>query len=392
MASALSWSPDEQRERLEAEDADIEESTVVTPALVRIAVVAGLGGRSVHSLALTSSADTSYRRTLVVSAISPHVKARPATHKIAYSGYDTGVVSGALLVIHSDLGGSPLTTFQEEMLVSSALLGALGGSLLAGKSADRFGRKPVILMAAVLFTLGGELSSPCGARACANALLEQLWSKQLHKCTKRSSSVSRRCFTAAESTGLTLELPAGRVLVGLAVGLASSVLPIFLAEVSPAKYRGRIVASLVVLITGGQVLAYIVDAAFYTVPKGWRFMFGSGAIPSIIQLCLGFSLPESPRWLIQHGRIAPARATLKAVYPLSDSAAIQRRIDRIELEVQSEEREGLLGLGAGLSLGKAKEGLVAKLWRDRANRRAVILACGLQFFQQSTGFNLLMYL
>lgn len=182
------------------------------------------------------------------------------------------------------------------------------------------------------------------------------------------------------------------MLVGLGVGLASSVLPIFLAEVSPTKYRGRIVASLVVLITGGQVLSYVVDAVFYTVPSGWRWMFGSGAIPAILQLCLSFSLPESPRWLIQHGRIAPARATLKAVYPVSDSAAIQRRIDRIELEVQSEEREGFLGLGEGLGLGKAKEGLVARLWNDRANRRAVILACGLQFFQQGTGFNLLMYL
>ncbi|ORY65659.1 general substrate transporter [Leucosporidium creatinivorum] len=314
VASPLSWSPDEQRERLEAEDAEIEENTVVTPALMRIAAVAGLGG--------------------------------------LLFGYDTGVVSGALLVIHADLGGSPLSTTQEGMLVSSALLGALVGSLLAGRSADRFGRKPVILVAAVLFTLGA---------------LEQA-AAQVYK-----------------------EVIFGRVLVGIGVGLASSVLPIFLAEVSPAKYRGRIVASLVVLITGGQVLSYIVDAVFYSVPSGWRWMFGSGAIPSILQLCLSFSIPESPRWLIQHGRIAPARATLKAVYPLSDSAAIQRRIERIEVEVQSEEREGFLGLGEGLSLGKAKEGLVARLWNDRANRRAIILACGLQFFQQATGFNLLMY-
>lgn len=117
-----------------------------------------------NSLALGFIADLSPHRSLVVSAVPSLAEAGAAAHHLHHSGYDTGVVSGALLVIHADLGGSPLTTFQEEMLVSSALLGALGGSLLAGRSADRFGRKPVILVAAVLFTLGGEsLSTLCGA-------------------------------------------------------------------------------------------------------------------------------------------------------------------------------------------------------------------------------------
>lgn len=184
----------------------------------------------------------------------------------------------------------------------------------------------------------------------------------------------------------------GRVLVGIGVGFASSVLPIYLSECSPAKYRGRIVASLVVLITGGQVLAYIIDAIFFTVPKGWRFMFGLGAVPAILQLLLSFSIPESPRFLILHGRIAPARATLRAIYPHSSSDAIQRRIDRIQVEVQHDGVEGLLGLGRRVGLARVKEGLMAKLWKDRANRRALILACGLQWFQQATGFNSLMYL
>lgn len=166
----------------------------------------------------------------------------------------------------------------------------------------------------------------------------------------------------------------------------------YLAEISPAKYRGRIVASLVVLITGGQVLAYIVDAAFFKVHAGWRWMFGSGALPAIAQLVLSFSLPESPRHLILHGRIAPARATLKLVYPLDSGDEIQRRIDQIQVEVQTEDTTGILGLGEVGGLQKAKETLLAKLWADRANRRATVLACGLQFFQQSTGFNCLMYL
>lgn len=182
------------------------------------------------------------------------------------------------------------------------------------------------------------------------------------------------------------------MLVGIGVGLASAVLPTYLAECSPAKYRGRIVASLVVLITGGQVVAYVVDAAFYSLDKGWRFMFGLGAVPAILQLVLSFSLPESPRYLILHGRIAPARATLRAIYPQSSSEAIQRRIDKIQVEVQDIGEEGLLSLGRRAGLARVKEGLMAKLWNDRANRRALILACGLQWFQQATGFNCLMYL
>lgn len=142
----------------------------------------------------------------------------------------------------------------------------------------------------------------------------------------------------------------------------------------------------------GQVVAYCIDALFFSVDNGWRFMFGAGAAPAIAQLVLSFSLPESPHFQILHNRIAPARQTLRLIYPLSSEAAIQRRIERIQLEVQSErETEGLGLVGSVRQLSKAKEGLIAKLWRDQANRRALFVACGLQFFQQACGFNTLMY-
>ncbi|KAI5478937.1 MFS myo-inositol transporter [Pseudohyphozyma bogoriensis] len=266
------------------------------------------------------------------------------------SGFDTGVTSGALVVIGADLGGVPLSINQESWLVSSALVGACVGSLLAGTLTDRWGKKPIILGAAALFALGA---------------LEQA-----------AAQVYR-------------EVVLGRIIVGIAVGLASTTIPNYLAELSPAKYRGRIVASTVVAVTGGQVVAYIIGAAFASVQHGWRWMFGLGAVPAVAQLLLAGSVPESPRYQIERERIAPARRTLKKLFPKSTEVQIQRRIEKIQEDIQ-EEVKNREALGVD-GLSNARDSLVAKLWKDSANRKALILACGLQFFQQATGFNTVMY-
>ncbi|GAA6050686.1 hypothetical protein JCM3770_000892 [Rhodotorula araucariae] len=329
-ASTLSWSAP----RLERDDADLAEDAPdvegdegeLSPALVRIVVVAGLGG--------------------------------------LLFGYDTGVCSGALLQIGSALGGRPLTTAQETGIVVSALWGALAGSLLAGRLADWAGRKPVVLGAAVLFALGA---------------LEQ---------------------AAAE---LYREVILGRVLVGIGVGLASMVLPIYLAEISPPAYRGRIVGSLVVLITGGQVLAYVVTAALFSVHDGWRWSFGLGAVPALLQLVLSFSMPESPRFQLRRGRVVAARRTLQVLYPHAAPEAIQRHLDAIQAEASALPGErgatnvkgGWRARAArqlrGLKWASLRDGRFGTLWHDRATRRALAVAVGLQWFQQATGFNTLMY-
>lgn len=192
-------------------------------------------------------------------------------------------------------------------------------------------------------------------------------------------------------------------MVGLGVGVASSVLPIYLAELSPRAFRGRIVGSLVALITFGQVLAYVVDALFFSIPAGWRYMCAFGAIPvgtptyftpftkltsrlkaqAIIQLVLSFSIPESPRYSISRGRVADARATLRLIYPLAFEGDIQKRVERIqgELELQRSLSE----------LDSTKRSLVEALFKVKPNRRALLLAMGLQFFQQGVGGNSLLY-
>ncbi|GAA6058991.1 hypothetical protein JCM10212_001701 [Sporobolomyces blumeae] len=320
---------------------DDADDSRVTPDLMRIAVVAGLGG--------------------------------------LLFGFDTGVVSGALVSIGTALSPNhdePLTTSQESWLVTSALFGALAASLVAGRLADRVGRKKTIVAAAVLFALGAA----------------EMAAAQVYK-----------------------EVILGRVFVGLAVGLASCVLPTYLAELSPPKYRGRLVASLVVLITGGQVVAYVVDALFVHVEKGWRFMFGFGIVPAVFQLVFSFALPESPRFLQRRGRTAQARSVVARLNPTWSPNRVQKELDSITGEAGYRERDRgvreesdsgsflarIAGRIKGLrrvdwqekraQLGAKREEIVALVWDDRANRRALAVACGLQFWQQATGFNCLMY-
>jgi SP family myo-inositol transporter-like MFS transporter 13 len=129
------------------------------------------------------------------------------------------------------------------------------------------------------------------------------------------------------------------------------------------------------------VLSYCIGAAFFNVTKGWRWMLLSGVVPALAQLALSISMPESPRFLILRGKIDPARATLSHLYPNLDAEALERRIQRIEQGLKTEQETTLR---VGLIGAKSTGGLVDKLWRDKPNRRALIVACGLQFFQQVT--------
>lgn len=171
------------------------------------------------------------------------------------------------------------------------------------------------------------------------------------------------------------------------------ILPIYLAEIAPSTFRGRVVASMVVLITGGQVLAYVVGASFFHVTKGWRWMFGLGAVPAITQVLLSFSLPESPRYHLRKGRIVTAQKTLQRLNPGWSPATVQARLQALRVEVQDCEPTRTSPDRAHLLAGwreKARrwrpshlqDGKLGLLWKDRANRRALLVACGLQFFQQ----------
>jgi MFS family permease len=168
-------------------------------------------------------------------------------------GYDTGVVSGAALLLVADLG---LTDQQLEVVVSATIVGAILGSAGGGPLTDRCGRRRAIMAASWVFVLGAALMAAApGVEA----------------------------------------LVAGRFVVGVGVGLASMATPMYIAEAAPTRIRGKLVAINSAFITGGQFVASCVDGALAEVdyPRGWRYMLGLGALPALLQarrLLLPFSV------------------------------------------------------------------------------------------------------
>jgi MFS transporter, SP family, major inositol transporter len=186
-------------------------------------------------------------------------------------GYDTGVIAGALLSMRTDLH---LSSLQEGTIVSSLLFGAAFGALLGGKMADAFGRRGSILVCAVLFLLGALGSS------------------------------------VAPNVGL---MVVARIVLGLGVGAASVTVPVYLAEMAPARRRGRMVTINELMIVSGQLLAFVVNSIIDQVvhdPHVWRWMLAAAATPAVFLLIGMFFLPDSPRWYAIKGRLDDTRHVL----------------------------------------------------------------------------------
>jgi MFS transporter, SP family, galactose:H+ symporter len=198
-------------------------------------------------------------------------------------GFDTGVISGAILFIKDSFGLAP---FAEELLVSAALIGAVGGCILSGRMTDLIGRKRAILVTAAIFILGS-------------------------------------IFSAIATNFATLMF--GRIAVGLAIGVASYTAPLYISEMAPPNLRGGLVTLNQLAITVGILLAYIVDVAFAG-SGNWRWMFALGVLPAIT-LEVGIALlPESPRWLLLHQRKAEGLEVLTRIRSGQD---IQAEVNEI---------------------------------------------------------------
>ncbi|MCB0964938.1 MAG: MFS transporter, partial [Acidimicrobiales bacterium] len=187
-------------------------------------------------------------------------------------GYDQGVIAGALHGLKSDFD---IGTTVTEIITSWVTLGALGGALVAGFLADRWGRRTTILAAAVLFTAG--------------AIVEAV----------------------APGPGV---LVVGRLIVGFGVGVASVAAPLYAAEMAPAHLRGRFVSMYQLAITIGILVAYVVDQAL-TDSDAWRAMLGASAVPGVLLLVAMWPMPDSPRWLLSKGRRDEAANALTKVEP-----------------------------------------------------------------------------
>ncbi|WEW55570.1 hypothetical protein PRK78_001001 [Emydomyces testavorans] len=276
-----------------------------------------------------------------------------------YDAGPTGVISSTLVSIGKDLSHRELTTLDKSLITSSTSLFALIVSPLAGALGDKLGRKPVILIADALFIVGA------------------VW--------QAASSVV---------TGMIV----GRSLVGLAIGAASLITPLYIAELSPSGIRGRLVTILILFVTGGQVAAYVVGWLLSASPTGWRWMVGLGALPALVQLIVLMFLPETPRWLVKTNQDSEARQVLDRVYGNTDTArqTVVRIIRDIENEINEElctsmEEQNPMSDDSLSQWLDATAQNWTSLFRIPANRRALIIACMLQAFQQLCGFNSLMY-
>ncbi|KAK2796860.1 hypothetical protein FQN51_008950 [Onygenales sp. PD_10] len=277
-------------------------------------------------------------------------------------GYDTGVISSTLVSIGSDLSNRNLTTLDKSLITSCTSLFALIASPLAGILGDKLGRKPVILIADVLFVLGA------------------LWQA-----------------AATEVGGMIV----GRSLVGLAVGGASLITPLYISELSPPEIRGRLVTMLSLFVTGGQVVAYVFGWMLSTTHAGWRWMVGLGALPGIIQLSILLFLPETPRWLVRASKTAEAKRVLAKIYGQSTTRTADQIVRAIELEIIAEDEESDTDAnGPPKPRGRTStfllrllphSGTWTTLFRTPGTRRALTIACLLQGLQQLCGFNSLMY-
>ena len=266
-------------------------------------------------------------------------------------GYDTGVISGALVSIGSDLSTRPLTILDKSLITSCTSLFALIASPLAGILADKWGRRIVILTADALFAAGA------------------LWQAL---------------------TGSVSGMIVGRSIVGLAIGAASLIVPLYISELAPGHMRGRLITVSLLFLTGGQVVAYIIGWGFSTVPAGWRWMVGLGALPAIFQFAVMTFMPETPRWLTKAGDDEGAKRILEKVYyhrEYSTQDAVNYTLHSIRLEIQEEECRSL-------SRPKNSSMLPSKLSAllfHPPYARALTIACLLQGLQQLCGFNSLMY-
>lgn len=264
--------------------------------------------------------------------------------------------------IGTDLSSHSLTTLDKSLITSATSLFALLASPLAGITADILGRKNVILLADILFIAG--------------AIWQALASSVVHMII-------------------------GRSIVGAAVGIASFVTPMYISELSPSPFRGRLVTVQSLLITGGQVVAYVIGWAFSTTNHGWREMVGIGAIPALVQLVTVIFLPETPRWLVKAGRSQQALSVLLRVYNSNKKAGptarqreivaeqILRNIEReVRLEDEARNNQAMPDApktGFSLSLNHSMHSFT-ELLTVGSNRRALIIACTLQACQQLCGF------
>lgn len=245
------------------------------------------------------------------------------------SGYDTGVISGALLFINESWD---LSESLQGIVVSSVLIGAVIGAATNGILADIFGRKKVIIATAVIFILGSIL---CGFAPNVYVLI------------------------------------ISRIFVGLAVGIVNFVIPLYLSEISPKAVRGTLVSLYQWAITAGILFSYFINAAFAQAVFNWRWMLLAGVLPGLVLLVGMCFMSDTPRWLISKNKDDDAKKVLKKIEPDVD---IESEVKEIKRTLKLNERT-------------SGEKFRFKKWMIMP----FVVGIGIMFAQICTGINTIIY-
>jgi SP family arabinose:H+ symporter-like MFS transporter len=246
-------------------------------------------------------------------------------------GFDTVVISGAEKTIQSLWGLSP---GWHGVAMGSALYGTVVGSLIGGWPADRFGRKATLLWIGVLYFVGAV-----GSALAANVGV----------------------FIAARAIG------------GLGIGISTVVAPLYISEIAPPKYRGRLAGMFQFNIVFGILIAFVSNALLAGIGENaWRWMLGVAAFPSLLYAVFCFGLPESPRWLL--GRQGDREGGLGVLRRIEPQASKE--------EIESEANE--------ITAATSKQGSSARFWTARL-RKPILLAILIAFFNQLSGVNAILY-
>ena len=244
-------------------------------------------------------------------------------------GYDNGIIGAALLFIPRDL---PLTPWQKGAVVSATVFGAMLGALGSGPAADRLGRQRILLAAGVVFTVGAV-----GAGAAATVDM----------------------------------LVAFRFILGLGIGIASVIVPLYLAEMAPARHRGVVTSLNQYMIIVGTALSAALGYAF-AFAGSWRWMLLVGVFPAVVLMIGMVVMPDTPRSLVRRGQDDNARAVLVGLR--GDAAEAERELAEITA-VERQERQ------------TRTTALLSAAWV----RRLLVLGALLAIFQQITGINAIVY-
>ncbi|PYI15549.1 myo-inositol transporter [Aspergillus violaceofuscus CBS 115571] len=257
-------------------------------------------------------------------------------------GYDTGVISAVLVSLGDDLGQT-LSTSDQELITSITSGGALVGAVLAGLTSDKYGRKLAIYVGCTVFFVGTVLQAAS--------------------------------FSLAQ-------MVVGRLIVGFGVGEAAMIVPLYIGEMAPARYRGRMIVFDNICVTFGQLISYALGAAFTNVSQGWRYTIAIGAVPAVALAATMPLCPETPRQLVSHGRDEEAKKVIAQIFPRATNRQVAAKIQVIRHSIEES------------SVSVADKSLwwqTKQLFTVGENLRALITACSVMAVSQLGGFNTLMY-